>query len=319
MRIRKVFLIILILPLLLNFVYAGSISFESYIETVEIESKTNVHETINAIVNINGSRESISFPLIPMISNLEVFFDDVRINCEIVEQVEFSNVSCFFHKLTSGKHSLKVEFDSYYPLISLDKRLMFRSGYDPIISTKNFVFVLKLPLGYIIPKEAGKDETFFVNPEPDNLYSDGQRIILNWKDESLEKKFEASVILEKLEDSPKILEIILFLVLIGVILFLFLNFKRKIKQEKKKIAKKRLTTKKKSKTEILEEHLMENEKKVINELRNADKKELWQKQLQLKTEFSKAKLSRIIRNLEARNIIQKIPFGNTNKIKLKIS
>ena len=70
---------------------------------------------------------------------------------------------------------------------------------------------------------------------------------------------------------------------------------------------------------MIEEHLIESEKAVIAELKNADKKELWQKQLQLKTEFSKAKLSRVIRNLEARNIIQKTPYGNTNKIKLKIN
>ena len=107
---------------------------------------------------------------------------------------------------------------------------------------------------------------------------------------------------------------ILLVVLLIFILLLFFYFKKKVKQKRAKILKKKT----KSKIERIEEHLMESEKKVIDELRNADKKELWQKQLQLKTEFSKAKLSRVIRDLEARNIIQKIPFGNTNKIKLKI-
>jgi len=43
---------------------------------------------------------------------------------------------------------------------------------------------------------------------------------------------------------------------------------------------------------------------------------MWQKQLQLKTGFSKAKLSRVIRNLESRSLVKKIPFGNANKIRL---
>jgi len=65
------------------------------------------------------------------------------------------------------------------------------------------------------------------------------------------------------------------------------------------------------------DYLLDTEKKIIEELKKADRNELWQKQIQNSTGFSKAKLSRLIRNLESRNLIVKIPFGNTNKIKLK--
>lgn len=65
------------------------------------------------------------------------------------------------------------------------------------------------------------------------------------------------------------------------------------------------------------EHLLDAEKKVIGELKKADRNELWQKQLQISTDFSKAKLSRLIRNLESRGLIKKVPYGNTNKISLK--
>jgi len=67
---------------------------------------------------------------------------------------------------------------------------------------------------------------------------------------------------------------------------------------------------------LFEKHLIESEKKVIEELKKADRNEMWQKQIQTSTGFSKAKLSRVIRNLEARKLVRKIPMGNTNKISL---
>ena len=236
-------------------------------------------------------------------------------SCDAKEKIGETEILCDFESPVSGKHFFKIEFDSGYPLIKLNQeRLMFRSGYEPIVETKDFLFILKLPLGYIIPEEPDKDETFFINPQADNIYSDGQRIILRWEEKQLDEKFEISVISEQIT-KPFNLNLILIIALIVGILFYVLYIK-KIKKKKQGTAIKR--KKGKSKTEILEGHLMESEKKIIDELKNADKKELWQKQLQLKTDFSKAKLSRVIRNLEARNIIQKIPFGNTNKIKLKI-
>jgi uncharacterized membrane protein len=63
--------------------------------------------------------------------------------------------------------------------------------------------------------------------------------------------------------------------------------------------------------------LLDTEKKVIEELKKADRNELWQKQIQNLTGFSKAKVSRLIRDLETRGLVKKIIFGNTNKIRLK--
>ena len=86
------------------------------------------------------------------------------------------------------------------------------------------------------------------------------------------------------------------------------------KNKKKKIEKN--ISEEKEKTSEKYGYLLDTEKKVIEELKKADKNELWQKQIQIATGFSKAKLSRLIRNIEARGLIKKIPMGNTNKIKL---
>lgn len=63
--------------------------------------------------------------------------------------------------------------------------------------------------------------------------------------------------------------------------------------------------------------LLEDESKIIEFLRKSDRHESWQKKIQTEFNFSKAKLSRLLRNLESRGMLEKIAIGNTNKIKLK--
>lgn len=67
----------------------------------------------------------------------------------------------------------------------------------------------------------------------------------------------------------------------------------------------------------MEKYLLDEEKGIIEFLSHSDRHESWQRKIQDKFNLSKAKTSRLIRNLESRNLIEKIPFGNTNKIRLK--
>jgi len=60
----------------------------------------------------------------------------------------------------------------------------------------------------------------------------------------------------------------------------------------------------------------ENERVVIENLLASDEPPL-QKELQRSTDFSKAKLSRILSGLEARGIISRTPVGKTNRVILK--
>ncbi len=151
---------------------------------------------------------------------------------------------------------------------------------------------------------AEKDKVF---PEPYSIETDGEQIFIIWNLNNIKKG----------DDFPFFISIRttksgfgnwIWIILIAIIIAFgyYLYSKKGIKKMNKP----------ESIAEI-DRHLVESEKKVLGELRKADRGELWQKQLQLSTGFSKAKLSRIIRNLESRNLIEKIPFGNTNKVRLK--
>ena len=98
----------------------------------------------------------------------------------------------------------------------------------------------------------------------------------------------------------------LLFILIPILLIALLFFiKLKPKQIKEKSTEKDIT-----------KNLFEEEKKIVEVLLE-NKEGIWQKQLQLKTGLTKVKLSRKIRNLEEKGVLEKIPYGNTNKIRLK--
>jgi uncharacterized membrane protein len=166
------------------------------------------------------------------------------------------------------------------------KKINFSQSYDSV------EVKLILDKGFIIKI----NEAYPTNYE---IESNGENIELIWKFYNVTSK-EAIAFFVKIEDTSinfNLLGGFVAIVLLACIIYFsfWLYSKRK---------------------NNFEEHLMPSEKKVIALLKKADKNEVWQKELLLKTEFSKAKLSRVIRDLEARDLIKKIPYGNTNKISL---
>jgi len=158
----------------------------------------------------------------------------------------------------------------------------------------------KLNVRLILPESATLDKSY---PEA-SLTSDGKHIILNWNSQNV-KDFPVFVTYSEKSEQWLWYALIVLIAVAAFSIILTIR-KRKIKKVKTK----------KQKPEKKELHLLESESAVIKTLKQA-KGELWQKQIQLKTGFSKAKLSRVIRDLEARGLVKRIPMGNTNKIRLK--
>ena len=81
--------------------------------------------------------------------------------------------------------------------------------------------------------------------------------------------------------------------------------------------KKSTTKTVKETAEIVSSVLNEDEKKVVDIVKN-NKGEIIQRNIVRETDFSKAKVSRIVNNLKERNVLEIIPMGRKNKVKIKI-
>lgn len=251
---------------------------ETYFVTSEIAEETVLEE-----VEIVGEAEDLeSFQLtLPLnIKDIQVLFNADEIDCELEERLGLNILTCSIEPYT-GTYFIKLNYQ-YHP-INLDGEILFRTIHKP--QATNFIFIAKLSEEYQVPSDE------FVSPQPTSKYTESDRQIFAWKLDDLET-FEATIVaksVSKFRAAP----LIAFLIVILVVLAFF-------KFKKKKISPK----------------FTEPEQKIVDALKN-QKKAIKQKELQRLTGFSKARLSRMLNNLEEREVIQKTPWGRTNLIELK--
>jgi uncharacterized membrane protein len=170
-------------------------------------------------------------------------------------------------------------------------KLDFEKSFDEVM------IKLNLDEGFIIYNQEAYPASYI-------LETDGKKITLVWRMQNVSKSssFALFVIIKDTRSSltSKLVLVTLDIVILSIIAWFVYRLYSKTKKEKK-----------------FDKHLLESERKIIKELKSSDKEGLWQKEIQIKTGFSKAKLSRVIRNLESRGLIRKVPLGNTNKVTLR--
>lgn len=190
-----------------------------------------------------------------------------------------SSLSLYGEKVSVSYIQLKTDSfgDLYYFLISAGIKKNISKVFVDLFLDKNFIFNKELS-----------------NPKRFEIITYGDSQIISWKFDDFSRG-ELLLALEKQEKTNfyyLLAAVILVIIFAGVIILL---------------------RSKRSKNE----HLLPDEAKVIEILRGSEKRESWQRKIQEETGFSKAKLSRIIRNLVARELVEKIPIGNTNKVRLQ--
>jgi len=160
---------------------------------------------------------------------------------------------------------------------------IFRTGFTS--SDQTSVTVI-LPTGFVLSDKAPQ-----ATPMPDKIETDGQRIKLKWH-------FDDDSVIAVFYKGPKshtnfFIISILTIILITFCLFLYFrtHFKRTIK-----------------------ETLSEDEQLIVKELCNRVK---IQKTIARNLGFSKSKMSKVLRKLEEKGLVEKTPYFKTNKIKLK--
>ncbi len=179
----------------------------------------------------------------------------------------------------------------------------FLTNFKTIYPTDSLTITLKLPIETAL--QGSIEDSVF--PAPSDVTSDGQRIIISWEDEDLDPDENISLFVifkEKFSFIPYLLALII--IVLAVVIFMLL------KKKPKKIQK----TEKAKKGYNIEIHLKEDEKQVIRALKRKDG-QCTQATLRVITDLSKAKLSRILSELEERKIVHREERGNKKIVTLK--
>jgi predicted transcriptional regulator len=251
-----------------------------------VTSEVSISEVIEE-VEIVGKTEQLDLIELKLplhVGELDVMFNAEELECSLKEEIGYTLLRCPVDSHT-GSYFLKLTY--VYEPLSLDGRLFFKTLHEP--QTKSFVSVVKLGKDYQVPAD---DIGSLVSPQPSNSYLERGRQVFVWKLEDVDG-FEATIVANSLVSYRNIFLGAFVFVALAILLVFF------------KIRRKKVSPK-----------LIESEQVIVDVLKQ-QKKSIKQKELQRKTGFSKARLSRILNNLEERGVISKTPWGRTNLIELK--
>jgi uncharacterized membrane protein len=251
-------------------------------------------------------------------------FDDkalVKINFGAVENLEF--------KLPYDARTIEVNTNFYEISDFENHKILKIAASDNLVvsyitnsvieqSKKSYFFILKNPfegsvyLQLFLPEGGILKEDGLLFPDPDSVTTDGRRIILDWSNFTSDEVVVAYEIPKK----ANIFWIILIsVVLVVVIVYQSVVLKRRMKKlkKKKKISRKRQKTRAKK---AITRNLFGEEKKIVEYLLGRKKRESWTKEIVRDLGISKVRLSRRLRSLQQKELIEKIPYGNENRIRL---
>lgn len=206
-------------------------------------------------------------------------------------------------KLEVGKDSkfIAISYETPDFLESAAKKFFIAEFENPLFSN-SVAIEARLPQGVFLDKPLSQGKSVY--PDPSEVVSDGQRIIVRWGFNDVNSGFKIPIFITYNTSLNPLYIVIPLILALSLTVYLFVR-KLKTKTEvKEKIV---------SKPEL---HLKEEEKQLVRIItQKGDSVE--QSTLVLISGLSKAKVSQLLKELEERDIVKKVKKGKKNIIILK--
>jgi uncharacterized membrane protein len=304
-RIVKLFQIVSVVLFLVSLTLfshltIAQIQFYSVDTTLDKANKAFVKQ----IIVFKNPESSFSFSIFGKIENFQATSNAGPVDCT-VNSAEVSTINCKMN-LTPEKRTLEINYETSDFVKKTENKIYFIADFSIYKDISSTFFAVKLPEGAVI---ASKDTTKTVYPENYQTASDGRRIIIQWNLNNLTSKdslkfLKFQVIYEQIQPMFIGLSFVQLLVAttftaiitgFGIYRYLY----PRIKKPK----------------EVILSVLDEYERKVIQILASKGG-EAKQKTIVKETNLSKAKVSRIVKSLSERGLIEVQRIGRTNRLKL---
>lgn len=280
---------------------AGAISytFTQYSMGVEVGEGGDLKETITFTIKNTGEEPFSEVEYSPASSpqSLEVTDSQGALN----HSLEGSKVVFSFREPLEGGESREVSIEyrleDFVAEYQNSKILTF--SYIPQANISNLAIRVALPPGSTLTSEVNEKGKSFsaVYPTPEGISTDGRRVIISWKKDKLnpQESFRIFVMYSPVEGESSYIPWLLLGLALGAGAT-YLKFR-----DRKEIA-----------------HLVlgEEEREVYDILLERDGSVRQDEVVKL-TGHSKAKVSKLVRKLESKGVIEKEPYQKTNRLKLK--
>ncbi len=210
----------------------------------------------------------------------------------------FSFVDCKVKGM--NKVTVSFETDSFMTSVS-QNRFYFASNFDVNQKIDRLFASVSLPDGMILIDKNQTQFSYVVYPENPDISSDGRRLVLNWQMHNIDDNLRFEVLYEQSAAQPLFQIQLRYFLLAGAafaIVFGFIYLRYFKKTEKVVLS-------------VLDEY----ERRIIDILLASDSP-LNQRKVVQETNFSKAKVSRVVKNLAGRGLLQVERRGRTNILKV---
>ncbi len=223
--------------------------------------------------------------------------------CESLPKSWGSLIKCDFSQVKEGGRVLNIKFTASETIREIEDETLFTADVKTPQDVKKMVLKVVLEKGYVLIEEPeGSTTKIPYSPKDGNEGSDGRRIFIEWerndvkKGEGIDVSVTYERILPRVEGNQNI--IFLMIGLLILIIIMLVGIRSRGKQDVD--------------TSILKE----NEKRVIGIIKERGGM-CKQRAIVRETDFSKAKVSRLVKDLEERGLIKTEKEGRSKKIYIK--
>ncbi len=279
---------IIIIFLLLLLPIASAQEIESYDLEITLIPSGLVHQKIKIRFILNQDTNNLLFATDYEIQNIKVY-DTKELNFSLTDKGIVLNEDI----KANEENIIFIEFDAKNLIVQSGKDFIFSYNLELPSAPKKTTLNLILPEGFVLA-----DIEPSVSPKPSKIETNGKLINILWETNNNNEAFIAiykrghTSKTESLWTVFSLSSLVIILLIVGVVIF--------IQRKKAK--------------EFILGTLNDEENKIIKIIR--ENKNITQKKICEMTGFSKSKMSKLVRRLEEKRIIKKIPFFKTNKFEL---
>lgn len=291
---------ILAVTMLLAFISLSSIALaqvQYYGVDIDISDKTR--SSVKMTLTFVNPETNFDFNIIGKIENFAATSNAGPVNCsKIVGGISYINCTM---ALTKEKRTVEMSFETSDFVKVLEKTYFFDSDMSLNKNIDQVYVSVKLPEGTGMPSSNTDAKISYF--ENSTKTTDGRRIIIQWSLNNVQARqpLRFQFLYEDVDVAPLFsirLRYFLLMGLAAVAVILFLIYRYKIKPEKLVLS-------------VLDEY----ERKVIDII-GANKGVANQRKIVQETNLSKAKISRVVKSLAERGLVEVERKGRTNILKL---
>lgn len=293
--------------LLITFIYtfncffspAGALNLDYY----GIESRINPDTTVESVISLrtNTSVPSINYILRYPVSDLTITSEYAIADCE-KRITDITNVSCTFLDHEEYENmKIELSFRTDRLVEKMDDFLTFEQFVPIGHETRSFFHMVYLPSSATLSSENLEDS---VSPATGKTLSDGKHIMVYWDKEGLEKGEDLyfSVIYTVPENGNGYEFLLMFGIAVVIIFSLgFIYLKTTHRSRSMKVIM----------------PLLKGDERVVVDILKKHGGSAKQRRIVRESDFSKAKVSRIVAGLKERGIVGVEILGRTNRVTLK--